>query len=258
MSRPPSDFFRGRYYDPRVNFFDLPISERERMRDREMRIRSHLQHPGYQFRDRSPVGFPRQWDSSGFGFASPFEDHEGRFFDQRPGYRGDYPYDQAVEYNNLLNDGRDLQGYFCGDNDFYFFSEDGLCYDAQGFTYRFEEDGFYYDVVSGGRHDSGGFACDEKGVRICDKLGTSVEDTGTNDPPPRAIKQYRRRVKSQLSRRAKQFGRRPANQFPFQAKGRPLLATRKRTLARALLKIRYRMRIRTKRAEAVRGVPVRS
>jgi hypothetical protein len=27
-----------------------------------------------------------------------------------------------------------------------------LCYDAQGYSYRFEEDGFYYDVVSSGRH----------------------------------------------------------------------------------------------------------
>ncbi|EFX66181.1 hypothetical protein DAPPUDRAFT_116643 [Daphnia pulex] len=182
MSRPPSDFFRGRFFDPRVNYFDQPVSERERMRDREMRIRSHLQHPGYQFRERSPVGFSRQWD--GFGFVSPFEDHEGRFYDHRSEYRGDYSYDPTFEYNNPPNDRRQFQGYYCGDKDFYFFSEDGLCYDAQGVTYRFEEDGFYYDVVTGVRHDSGGFACDEKGVRIGDNLDTSDEDLETDDPPP--------------------------------------------------------------------------
>ncbi len=59
-----------------------------------------------------------------------------------------------------------------------------MCYDALGYSYRFEEDGFYYDVVSSGRHDSGGFACDEKGVRIGDNLGTSDEDPGTNVLPP--------------------------------------------------------------------------
>ncbi|EFX67250.1 hypothetical protein DAPPUDRAFT_115589 [Daphnia pulex] len=184
MSRPPSDFFRGRFYDLRVHFFDQPVSERERMRDREMRIRSHFQHPGYQFRERSPVGFPHQWDGSGFGFVPPFEDHEGRFYDHHPDYRGDYPYDPTVEYNNPSNDRRDLQSYYCGDNDFYFFSEDGLCFAAQCYSYRFEEDGFYYDLVSSGRQDSGGFACYEKGVRIGDSLGTSDEDPGTNDPPP--------------------------------------------------------------------------
>jgi hypothetical protein len=39
--------------------------------------------------------------------------------------------------------------------------------------------------VSSGRHDSGGFACDEKGVRIGDNLGTPDEDqNGTNVLPP--------------------------------------------------------------------------
>jgi hypothetical protein len=200
------------------------------MRDREMRIRPHLQHPGDQFRERSPVGFPRQWD--GFGFVSPFEGHEGRFYDRRSEYRGDYSYDPTVDY-----DRRYFQGYYCGDKDFYFFSEDGLCYDAQGVTYRFEEDGFYYDVVTGVRHDSGGFACDEKGVRIGDNLDTSDEDLKIR---PRSIKPYLRRVKNQLVRRARQFGHRPANRFHFKAKRRPLLARSKRTLARALFKIRMR------------------
>ncbi|KAI9565130.1 hypothetical protein GHT06_008901 [Daphnia sinensis] len=164
MSRPPSEFFRGRFYDPRVIFFDQLVPERERMREREMHIRSHLQHPGYQFRER-PMGFPRhawQWDSRGYGFFSPLEDHEGRVFDHRTEYRYDYSYDK----------------------DFYFYSEDGLCYDAKGFCYRFEDDGFYYDVATGCRHDSGGFACDEKGVRIRDISDTSDEDSEANDPPP--------------------------------------------------------------------------
>ncbi|KZS10462.1 Uncharacterized protein APZ42_025074 [Daphnia magna] len=119
MSRPPNEFFRGRFYDPRVTFFDQPVPEREKMREREICIRSHLQHPGYQFRERSPIGFPRhasQWGSSGYGFFSPLEDHEGRFYDHRTEYRDDYSFGPAVEYNNPPNDRReDFQSYYCGE-----------------------------------------------------------------------------------------------------------------------------------------------
>ncbi|KZS10489.1 Uncharacterized protein APZ42_025037 [Daphnia magna] len=171
MSRPPSEFFRGRFYDPRVTCFDQPVPEGERMREREMRIRSHLQHPSYQLRERSPIGFPRhlsQWASSGYGFFSPLEDQDPR----------------AVFTTIVQNIATIIHTVQQSNKDFYFYSEDGLCYDAKGFCYRFEEDGFYYNVVTGCRHDSGGFACDEKGVRIRDSSDTSDEDPEANDPPP--------------------------------------------------------------------------
>ncbi len=129
------------------------------MRDRELRSRPHHQHPNYQVRDRSPVDFPRfapRWDDynreaprpEGFGFVAPYDDRFVRD-DQPSGSRS--------------GSGR---GYRCGENGFYFYCDDGFCYDEVGYSYQFEQDGFYYDTETGYRHDSGGFLCDEKGVRL--------------------------------------------------------------------------------------------
>ena len=180
----------GRFYDPRATFFDQPVSDLERMREREMRICLHPRHPGYQLRERSPVGFPRHeshWDSSGFGFFTPFEDQRGRYFDHGAEFCGGFSRDPTDEFNRQHpSDKREgVQGYFCGDRDFYFFNEeDSLCYDAKGYCYLFEQDGFYYDIKSGGRCDAGGFPCDEKGARNFDMSDVSDEDTSAGEPRP--------------------------------------------------------------------------
>ncbi|EFX83655.1 hypothetical protein DAPPUDRAFT_100286 [Daphnia pulex] len=134
----PSESFDGQFFDPRVGFFDQPRLERERMRDNELRSRPHHQHPNYQVRDRSPVDFPRfapRWDDynrdaprpEGFGFVAPYDD---RFV------RDDQP--------SSSRRGRE----------------------RMQMRYQFEQDGFYYDTETGYRHDSGGFLCDENGVRL--------------------------------------------------------------------------------------------
>jgi hypothetical protein len=69
--------------------------------------------------------------------------------------------------------------YRCGEDGFYLFREDGLCYDDEGFCYSFSKDGFYYDVEEGRQYDSGGFACDEYGVRF-DYADGPREDNGGN------------------------------------------------------------------------------
>jgi hypothetical protein len=56
----------------------------------------------------------------------------------------------------------DEREYRCGENGFYFYNDDGCCYDDEGYRYPFDKDGFYYDTESGYRYDSGGFLCDEK------------------------------------------------------------------------------------------------
>ncbi|EFX83654.1 LOW QUALITY PROTEIN: hypothetical protein DAPPUDRAFT_239751 [Daphnia pulex] len=155
----PSESFDGQFFDPRVGFFDQPRLERERMRDNELRSRPHHQHPNYQVRDRSPVDFPRfapRWDDynrdaprpEGFGFVAPYDD---RFV------RDDQP------SSSRRGSGK---GCRCGETGFYFYCDDGFCYDEAGYSYQFEQDGFYYDTETGYRHDSGGFLCDENGVRL--------------------------------------------------------------------------------------------
>ncbi|KZR98651.1 Uncharacterized protein APZ42_005832, partial [Daphnia magna] len=65
---------------------------------------------------------------------------------------------------------RDDQGeareYRCGEDGFYLYRYDGLCYDDEGFSYHFGEDSFYYDTEEGRPYDSGGFCGDENDVRL--------------------------------------------------------------------------------------------
>ncbi|KAK4045434.1 hypothetical protein OUZ56_033041 [Daphnia magna] len=89
MSRnrtPPSEFYGSRFYNPRASFYDQPMADHERIRDREMRIRSHPQHPSYRGRERSPVSFTRYepryndrkrevFGRERFGFVSDVEPH---------------------------------------------------------------------------------------------------------------------------------------------------------------------------------------
>lgn len=72
----------------------------------------------------------------------------------------------------------------CGEDGFYLFREDGLCYDDEGFCYTFGNDGFYYDVEEGRRYDSDGFACDEYGVRFDFADGPQEDNGGNLDARP--------------------------------------------------------------------------
>jgi hypothetical protein len=56
--------------------------------------------------------------------------------------------------------------YRSGENGFYQYKDNGFCYDDDGFSYRFGEDGFDCDTEEGRRYDSGGFCCDKNGVRV--------------------------------------------------------------------------------------------
>jgi hypothetical protein len=120
-----------------------------------LRSRPHHQYLNYQIRDRSPVDFPRyapRWYDynreasrpEDFGFVTHFDDRFMRDNQPSSSRRGDE------------------REYRCGENGFYFYNDDGCCYDDEGYRYPFDKDGFYYDTESGYRYDSGGFLCDEK------------------------------------------------------------------------------------------------
>ncbi|EFX67630.1 hypothetical protein DAPPUDRAFT_115266 [Daphnia pulex] len=127
------------------------------------------------------------------GFASVFNGdiHNNRsynrfgHFDERDGRPGgrerqcDDLNDRRQPWHEMRDNRNEPREYRCGEDGFYLFREDGMCYDDEGFCYSFGEDGFYYDVEEGRRYDSGGFACDEYGVRF-DYADGPQEDNGGN------------------------------------------------------------------------------
>lgn len=156
-------------------FFDQPRLERERARDRELRSRPHHQHLNYQIRDRSPVDIPRYAPRcggsnrdaprpEGFGFVTHFDDRLVRDNQPSSSRRGDE--------RGYMREG------ICGENGSYFHSDDGC--------YRFDQDGFYYETETGYRCDSGGFLCDEKGVRFTRVKPESWDQSVTSFAPPTA------------------------------------------------------------------------
>ncbi|KAK4007691.1 hypothetical protein OUZ56_012844 [Daphnia magna] len=75
-------------------------------------------------------------------------------------------------------------GYRCAENGFYFFIGDGLCYDDEGFSYRFREDDFFYDTETGHRFDAVGFSWDSEGRRLPGaSMGLSDDENLRNAPP---------------------------------------------------------------------------
>jgi hypothetical protein len=193
--------FDCRAFDPRAEGFE-PDADRERIRERNFRIESQRQHPSFHERDRSLIRSPRylpQWpnrDRAYFehdGFASVFnvDIHNNRSYDRfghfderdgRPGGRERQCDDLNVcrqPWHEMRDNRNEPREYRCGEDGFYLFREDGLCYDDEGFCYSFSKEVFYYDVEEGRRYDSGGFACDEYGVRF-DYADGPREDNGGN------------------------------------------------------------------------------
>lgn len=184
-SRPiPSEFLQNPRYVPRGSYVDQLEPVRQRARERDMRFHAHPLHPEPRDRERSPLALSRHVECApyridgahdfreqGFGFVPGCDlryDDYGRFNDHA---------EQAIHYNDRYSVDRrgEGSGYRCGENGFYFYADDGFCYDDEGFCYRFEG-GFFYDTEAGNRHDSGGYRCDDRGLRLPEYEEESSED----------------------------------------------------------------------------------